>query len=534
MIATSIHDILAELRTQATDERDKGDRFERLMVAFLTTDPLYAHRYAHVWRWADWPGRPHGQDAGIDLVAEERDTNQLCAIQCKFYDPAHELQKADIDSFFTASGKAAFSSRMIISTTDRWSKHAEEALEGQQLPVTRLRVQDLDDSAIDWSEFRLAQPERLGRRKARVLRPHQESALADVTAGFATSDRGKMIMACGTGKTFTALRIAEQIAPADGAVLFLAPSISLVSQSLKEWSREAAEPMRAFAVCSDVKVGKRTQSEDIGAYDLAYPATTNAVRLHAQVAAGYGTGRTVIFATYQSLKVIADAQGLGLPEFDLVICDEAHRTTGVTLADEDESAFVRIHDAGYIRAVRRLYMTATPRIYDDSSKTTAQEGNAVLCSMDDPLMYGPEFHRLGFGEAVGKGLLTDYKVLVLAVDEERISKVFQAQLADLNNELPLEDRAKIVGCWNALAKRGVSGTTLADDPRPMRRAVAFAKSIAASRQIEKHFSDVIRQYVLSDTSGTLLRCNVKHVDGTFNALARNERLDWLSPNPPMR
>jgi predicted helicase len=269
---TTIFDVLDELRATSTDERDKGDRFERLMAAYLRTDPLYERKYSNVWLWNQWPGRDGKVDTGIDLVAEESDGGGLCAIQCKCYDASHSLQKSDIDSFFTASGKLGFSSRMVVSTTDKWSVHAEEALENQQIPVIRLRVQDLDESPVDWSQFSLVHPDVLERRAQKHLRPHQAVALEKVKSGFGEHDRGKLIMACGTGKTFTSLKITEDIVPAGGSAMFLVPSISLLSQSLKEWSSEATVPLRIFAVCSDVRVGKRTDSEDIGTYDLAYPA----------------------------------------------------------------------------------------------------------------------------------------------------------------------------------------------------------------------------------------------------------------------
>ncbi len=524
---TSIDSLLDELRDAAWDERDKGDRFERLIASYLRTDPLYVQKYDEVWRWSDWPERP-GVDTGIDLVARDRETGELCAIQCKFYDPNHTLQKADIDSFFTASGKEGFTSRLIVSTTDKWSKNAEDALEGQQVPVSRLRVQDLDESGIDWSQFSLATPERMELKTHKSLRPHQELALQNVVQGLAMGDRGKLIMACGTGKTFTSLRITEHIVPRGGSVLFLVPSISLLSQALKEWAVDAVVPLRTYAVCSDVRVGKRTKSEDIGSYDLAFPATTNAAKLHEQMQATRDADAiTIVFSTYQSIQAISDAQKLGMAEFDLVICDEAHRTTGVTLADTDESYFVRVHDNEFLKAKKRLYMTATPRIYDDASKGVAQENDAVLCSMDDESVFGLELHRLGFGEAVGANLLTDYKVLVLAVDETYVSKVFQNQLADRNHELQLDDAAKIVGCWNGLFKRGMSQETFEFDTAPMRRAVAFARSIKDSERVTRMFNQIIVDYAVASGSDSLLQCEVEHVDGTFNALRRNEKLDWL-------
>jgi predicted helicase len=373
------------------------------------------------------------------------------------------------------------------------------------------------------------------------LRDHQRVALDKVRDGLAVRDRGKLIMACGTGKTFTSLKIAEELVPAGGTVLFLVPSISLLSQSLREWTQESEVELRPFAVCSDTKVGKRTkaqESEDISVVDLALPATTNPTRLHSQLSdTAAGAGRvTVIFSTYQSIAVVAEAQAMGLGDFDLVICDEAHRTTGATLAGVEESAFVRVHDNTFLRAAKRLYMTATPRIYDDASKTKAGQAQAVLASMDDETMYGPELHRLGFGEAVTAGLLTDYKVLVLAVDEKSVSRTFQAQLADENSELKLDDVAKIVGCWNGLAKRGQLESGFTGDPVPMTRAVAFARSIKDSQKFADEFRAIVADYITTTgigddddptTDDAPLLCEVEHVDGTFNVLRRNEKLDWL-------
>ncbi|RZI81689.1 MAG: damage-inducible protein [Rubrivivax sp.] len=530
MSETTIHHILDELAEAATDHRDKGGKFERLMKAYLTTDPLYVSRFSDVWMWNDWPDRKGKADTGIDLVAQERDTGALVAIQCKFYAPTYTLQKGDIDSFFTASGKSPFASRLIVSTTDKWSKHAEDALETQQIPCARMRVADLDDSAVDWSKFSLAKPDHVVLRTKKKPFKHQQAALKAVAKGFAEHERGKMIMACGTGKTFTSLKIMEQETPSNGLVLFLVPSISLLSQTLKEWTAQATDEIRAFAVCSDTKVGKH--SEDIAIHDLAFPATTDAKRLGQAIAARpkNDTRRTVIFSTYQSIDVISQAQKKhGLGEFDLIVCDEAHRTTGVTLAENDESAFVRVHKPEFLAAKHRLYMTATPKIYADESKTKADEAGAEIASMDDVALFGPEFHRLGFGEAVSQGLLADYKVMVLAVDEKSVTKTFQSQLADENKELNLDDVVKIVGCWNGLSKR--LATTEGDntaqlDPHPMRRAVAFARDIKSSKHLAKLFPEVIDQYI-DGQDDDLLRCEAEHVDGTFNVLLRNQKLDWL-------
>lgn len=545
----TIHSVLEEFRQEATSNRDLGDRFERLVWAYLRLDPLYTDRFSNVWMWNEWPQKGDVGDVGIDVVAEERATGEFCAIQCKFFLPDHTIAKEDIDSFFTASGKALFTSRMIVSTTDKWSKNAEDALKDQSKPILRLRVQDLDASPVDWSKFDLKRPQDLVLSNRKALRDHQKAALKDVIAGFETADRGKLIMACGTGKTFTALKIAEQLAP-KGHVLFLVPSLSLLSQSLREWTAQAAPPIHSLAVCSDANIGKRAakaddDKTDITTYDLAFPATTSAKwivknyeAVHSLAKKGKAPAQmTVVFSTYQSIEAVSQAQKAGLPEFDLVICDEAHRTTGVTLSGEDESHFVKVHDANFIKAKKRLYMTATPRVYGDQAQTQAREADAELCSMDDVEKFGTELHRLGFGEAVGKSLLSDYKVLVLAVDQKYVSKTFQRQIADDNNELDLDDAVRITGCWNGLAKRFDQATATAADLQGdvlhMRRAVAFSRSIKDSKAFVQKFAQIVTAYRETHPDAeNLLHCELDHVDGTYDALKRNARLDWLKANAP--
>ena len=551
MATRSVHAVLAQFREEATSNRDLGDRFERLICRYLELDPLYTERFSHVWMWNEFPLKGKVGDVGIDVVAEERSTGEYCAIQCKFYLPDHTLSKEDLDSFFTASGKSLFTSCMIVSTTDKWGKNAEHALVNQSKPVTRLRVQDLDASPIDWSKFDLKRPQDLGIRKRKTPKDHQKDALKDVVKGLAEADRGKLIMACGTGKTFTSLCVAEKIAP-KGHVLFLVPSLSLMSQSLREWTAESTHPLHSLAVCSDANIGKKhtkgdDDQADITTQDLAFPATTSARQIVKHYQATHALAQkksaaaqmTVVFSTYQSIQAVSDAQKAGLPDFDLIICDEAHRTTGVTLSGEDESHFVKVHDADFIRGKKRLYMTATPRIYSDDTKGKAKDADAELCSMDDAAIFGAELHRLGFGEAVSKGLLADYKVLVLAVDEKYVSKTFQGQIADANNELNLDDAVKITGCWNGLAKRldraTASDADLQGDTGPMRRAVAFSRSIKDSKAFTEKFAQLIEAYRVSHLDEeNILDCQLDHVDGTFNALRRNALLDWLKADAPDR
>ncbi|WP_194904892.1 DEAD/DEAH box helicase [Catenulispora rubra] len=546
-MGTSVQDVIRDIRAKATSNSERGSLFEQLMVGYLVTDALFADRFEKVWRWKDWPGNGGRPDTGIDLVGLEREGGGFCAIQCKFYEPDHTITKPDIDSFLAASSKVEFTSRLIISTTEKWNQNAEDAITEQQPPVNLIGLAELAASSIDWDAITITGDLQIDladfhRHDRKQPREHQETAIATVLEGFADHDRGKLIMACGTGKTFTALKIAEELANRkvmgdDGdeptRVLFLLPSISLLSQTLREWTDNTELNLHPFAVCSDAKATARAakdDSQDIRAHDLALPSTTDPKVLVARtMKSKAGTGElSVIFSTYQSIDVISQAQAMGMPEFDLIVCDEAHRTTGVTLAGADESHFVKVHDNDFLAAAKRLYMTATPRIYTDSSKEQVSRSDAMLASMDDEKLFGPEFHRLGFGEAVERKLLTDYKVIVLAIDEQYVSAHFQAQFAN-DGELNLEDRCKIVGCWNALSKRSgrdaESGGGFAPDEPPMKRAVAFAANIAASKKIRDLFPDTVDQFRTGPNDG--VRCEVHHVDGTMNALVRNKELNWL-------
>ncbi|TDT64436.1 type ISP restriction/modification enzyme [Frigoribacterium sp. PhB116] len=536
---TSIHDLLAEYAQIAPDARTKGRLFERLTRVFLTTDPTWTARFDEVWLWQDWPGRDGKPDTGIDLVARERHGGGWCAIQCKFYAPASTIQKGDLDSFFTASGKHPFTSRIVVATAPL-GKNAQDAMVGQGLPSNQIPVDEFDQSDIDWSTYSFDKPDEVASPLKKQLRAHQQEALDAVQRGFADHDRGKLVMACGTGKTFTSLRIAEEIAGAGGSVLFLVPSIALLSQTLKEWSAERAMDMRAFAVCSDSKVGR--VSEDFTVADLAYPATTNTTQLLTEVAKSSAPdGLTVFFSTYQSIDVIARAQAEGLAPFDLVICDEAHRTAGFIRQGAEESAFLRVHSDESIQAQARLYMTATPKIYAESARSQADENAAVLYSMDDEAVFGPVFHRLGFGEAVERDLLTDYRVLVLTIDEDSIGSAFQETFA-ANGELNIPDAARIVGIYNGLAKRGVQGidTTAPNAHKPLRRAVAFSRSIADSKTVRGYLNgydgvDGVRADSIAgrridrdaDGDEQTFRLEADHVDGGMNILERNQKLEWL-------
>ncbi len=509
MAQTALTQLLDNFRQAAQTEREKGTYFEELIVSYLRNEATYRDLYSDVWTYADWAKLQglDGRDAGIDLVAKTQGTGEYHAIQCKLYAEDYKPQKSDIDSFFTASGKKPFTHRIIVSTCLHWSEHAEDALRDQQPPVSKIDLFDLENSQIDWAQY---QPKKaVVIKAAKTLRPHQTNALNATLKGFQTANRGKLIMACGTGKTLTSLKIAEAQAGKGKRVLFLVPSLSLLSQTLTEWTQESGIPLHSFAVCSDSDVGKKRKKDDdtvqTFTHELRYPATTQPARLAAEMARRHdGEHMSVVFSTYHSIDVISQAQKAhGLADFELIVCDEAHRTTGATFGDEDESNFVKVHDANFIKAAKRLYMTATPRIYGDSAKATAERDNVALCSMDDKALYGEELYVITFSEAVKRGLLVDYKVIVLSVEETHINRRLQSLLKDENNQLKVDDAAKIVGCWKALSKQGLSDD-LIDDHDPMKRAVAFCQVIevskgakthkVSSKNIAKMFKSVVEAY----------------------------------------
>ncbi|WP_232820710.1 DEAD/DEAH box helicase family protein [Thalassobius sp. I31.1] len=407
-----LQEILNTYRQAARTEREKGDYFEKLVRVFLENDDTQKQFYSEVVPFADW-AKSQGWsnvDTGIDLVATLADGAGYAAIQCKFYAPDHSIQKPDIDSFISAASNDLFTRLVIADTTQKeLGRNAKETLEKLSKEWNRIGINELEGSRIDWSQF--VRTGTVSLEKKKTPKPHQIQAIKEVTEKLAVADRGKLIMACGTGKTFTGLRIAETLAGQGKRVLFMVPSLALMSQTVREWKNDCQEEFTAFSACSDTKVGRRADADslDLNVHDLAFPATTDPEKIARQVTDAPADRMTVVFSTYHSIDVLTRAQKQhGLPEFDLVICDEAHRTTGVKLKEEDDaSVFMRIHDDAYVTAKKRLYMTATPRIFADTAKRKADDHDAELASMDDPKKFGEDLFHRGFGWAVENELLTD-------------------------------------------------------------------------------------------------------------------------------
>lgn len=541
--------LLGKLREQSFSERNKGNNFEKLIQGYLRTDPTYSNKFSNVWLWNEFPYRTQfgGTDLGIDLVCLTH-TGDYWAVQCKFYDEDTYIDKPSVDTFLSTSGRhfsdensesVSFSVRLWISTTEKWSSHAIETLHQQQPQVQRLHLSDLYNAPVEWDKIADGVFGSQAREPKKQLREHQQTALECTHNYFKEADRGKLIMACGTGKTFTSLKIAEHETGGKGLILFLVPSIALLGQTLREWSAQSEKPINSICICSDSTVSdtKAKRKDIVGdsIIDLPLPASTDTKTILKQFddIKKYDTGgMTVVFSTYQSIERISEAQKVliknGYPEFDLIICDEAHRTTGVTLKeDTDESSFVKVHKNDFIRAKKRLYMTATPKLYGDNAKTKADEMEAVLCSMDDEQLYGDEIYRIGFAEAVNKGLLCDYKVLILTVSEDEVPMTVQNMIANKDIQIDTTDAAKLIGCINALSKQilGDADIIKNSDPEPMRRAVAFCQTIDASKEITNAFASV--QKTSQDERNAMVNVISQHIDGSMSAGIRENKLRWL-------
>ncbi|QEE08868.1 N-6 DNA methylase [Bartonella kosoyi] len=537
----TLRSLLKYYRQKAKSPRELGTMFENLVMVYLSEAPLQKQEYEKVQTYLEW-AKEHdedGTDIGIDLVATIRDEGGYAAIQCKCYNASHIIKKEDIDSFIAASGKKIFTRRILVDSTETdWSNNVELTCEGQEVRIQRINLFDLESSQIDWSAYKEQGQAVLKEKLKKKLLDHQKEALEKVCEGLKEADRGKLIMACGTGKTFTSLKIAETIAGKGKRVLFLVPSLALVSQTIREWTEDTEVPLRSFAVCSDTQVGKRRKNNkndtlEFDSSDLALPATTDAKELASKAGKVSHDLMTVVFSTYHSIQVISDAQKkYDLPEFDLIICDEAHRTTGASLGTEDnESDFIKVHDNSIIQGKKRLYMTATPKIFTDDAKRRADEINAVLASMDDEELYGKELYTYTFSKAVQNELLAPYKIIVLGVNEEEVSQSIQHLMTDENYELILDDKTKIIGCYQALAKIDLK-IDLSDDPNPMRRALAFCKDIKTSERIRDTFNSQEIQKELYDLHKVYketppLDCTFDHIDGTQSAKTRHKALDWL-------
>jgi predicted helicase len=457
---------LKYIRDNSENSTEKGTGFESLVKLYLENDDVQSQFYEKIYWWSEWAEKRKGfdkNDTGIDLVAKIRGKETFASIQAKFYDKNYPIKKSDIDSWISRSTSDLFTEMLLIDTSGaELGAKSQNTLDNlsDTKDYRRIQLADIDNSRIDWSNF--IENKKLTKKDKHPLKEHQKKAIKDIKKGLQSTNRGQLIMACGTGKTFTSLRLTEDIVNEGDLVLYMVPSLALMSQTVQEWKSQSIKNINAFSVCSDQEVGKNKKIKEdkirLRLSDLAFPATTCARKLASEIELSGKKAINVVFATYHSIDVISKSQKkYNLSDFDFVICDEAHRTTGEkTLSEEQESHFVKIHSDKNVKAKKRLYMTATPKIYTENAKKIAQERSTELSSMDDEAKFGKRLHHLSFGEAVEEGLLTDYKVIVLTMDEEIVSDKIQSLFSNPESPLQLKEAAKIVGCFKALGKEGFS------------------------------------------------------------------------------
>ena len=317
--------------------------------------------------------------------------------------------------------------------------------------------------------------------------------------GFEGYDRGRLIMACGTGKTFLSLRLAESMVGVGGTVVYLVPTIALISQIMWEWSRYQGIDHRYLSVCSDESVGsvgKYDSGDKFWLSELVIRPSTDTKKVTQKLRKiqeedknNKNKKMTVIFSTYHSIDVLVGAQKRGIGMFDLVICDEAHHTTGI-----EDSAFVRIHDREALRTRKCLFMTATQRLYGEGSKKKAEAKEVTLYSMDDERKYGPVFHEFKFSQAIDQGILLDYRVIVLQVSERFASEVLtDLDMGDDKKKLNISKVGKYIGCWKGMLYPLEEDGVVEDIP-PRRRGVAFTSRIKDSKLFKSQFWNVIKAY----------------------------------------
>jgi superfamily II DNA or RNA helicase len=489
------------------DPRVRGKQFEHVCKWFLTNDPTYKNTLRKVWLWNEWTGR-WGGDAGIDLVAEDHE-GRLWAIQAKAYAPEHTVTKADVDKFLAESSRAVFSYRLLIATTDKLHHVARRTINDQEKQVAFVGLSDLLTSEVDWRtnplDMRPSPPP-----KPAKPREHQREAIRDVVKGFTKSGRGQLIMACGTGKTLASLFIKEKLAAE--RTLVLVPSLSLLKQTMQMWAVSRRVPFERLPVCSDQTVGLSGEDAAVAhTSELGVPVTTDPHDIGAFLRRR--SGPRVVFSTYQSSPQIAAAFAAGrVPAFDLVIADEAHRVAGIESSD-----FATVLDEAAIKARRRLFMTATPRYFTGRVLKAAQEADLEVASMDDTSKFGTVFHRLTFGEAIKRDLLTDYQVAVVGVDNDTyLDWAERGTLVTLDGKKVTDARtlAGQIGLAKAMRKYD------------LHRTISFHSRVARAREFASEMPEVIAWMPARQRPKGVLWSS--YASGEMTAGQRHVRLQHLS------
>jgi len=484
-----------------------GKEFEQFCKHFLETSPEYAHQFEKVWLWDEWPNK-WSHDKGIDLVAKYKGRDAYCAVQAKCYAAHNTVPYNEVTNFLADSNRAEIEDRILMMSTNKLNeKTSKEVISGQEKQVTILDRDYFENKAKFDYPSHISE---LGKAKAKPPaspRTHQITAINDVEKGLQENDRGQLIMACGTGKTFTTLWIKERLKA--NTVLVLLPSLSLLSQTMREWVWGANERFEALAVCSDPTVGKsKNNDEDISTAEVG-KVTWHVDEIQAFLRS---SNPKVIFCTYQSSELIQIAQeDKTIPQFDLVVCDEAHRCAG-----KANAGFATVLHDEKIRAKKRLFTTATPRYYGKSVRSAAEGRGVEIIGMDDEAKFGPVVHKLTFGQAIAMGRLTDYQVVLVGVDEPMVREwIMEGEIVSYGDQNHTDARtlAAKIAVLKAIKDYGLN------------RVISFHTNIRRAKDFASDVFDVAE--IIEDPYRPTGKIWSRHVDGTMSAGKRRDLISGL-------
>jgi superfamily II DNA or RNA helicase len=504
------HSFLTLISTLSPDNHMRGVQLENLCKWLLETDPRYKSKLEKVWLWDDWPER-WGPDCGIDLVA--RDTEgKTWAIQAKCYAPEYSVTKHDIDKFLSESSNEKIDQRLLIATTDGLGANAKGVIERQNptKPINLLMLSDLLEAPVEWPK-NLAELSSGQVKKAYSPKPYQQIAIDKVVNNI--DQRGQLIMACGTGKTLTALWIAEKLQ--HETTLVLLPSLLLLSKTLTEWLTHSKTEFSYLPVCSDSTVSKSADDIQMTTSDLSFPSTTDLSEIAKFIKR---PGRKVIFSTYQSSPQIAEAyKTYELKELGLIVADEAHRCAGKPGTDYTTALFDE-----NIPAKQRLFMTATPRIFQARIQKKASESGVDVVSMDNEEVFGPALHKLTFGQAIKDSLLSDYQVVIVGINNSLYADMITNRRLIETEEKNIQSDAQSFASHIGLAK--------AIKKYDLRRVISFHSRVSAARDFSGVLPDVVDW--MSEASRPEGELVTNFVSGEMSTFYRNKSLRVLGEIAP--
>ena len=450
-------------------DTDKGKPFSVFCKWFLENDPEWSKTVDKVWLWNDYPNKWQTRFSVTDLVFRDKE-NQIWAVKAKCYGDDKSTTESDMKSFLNDTGCKEVACRLWMQTNNKMEEKAEKSFKGQDKPIIVFKLNNFLNAQIDYpiSYYDLYQAKA---KTKPTPDTHQLEAIAAVKSRLQSIDRGQMIMACGTGKTFTSLWIKEALQA--HTTLVLLPSLSLLSQTMREWAWACNTNFEILNVCSDKSVGNNT--EDMDPADAPFRVTSEPDEIAKFL---MKPEQKVIFCTYQSSPLIAEVQSEpSIPFFDLTIADEAHRCAG-----KSDASFATVLDSEAIRSNKRIFTTATPRYFGKVIKDAAKARDLAVIGMDNEAVFGPVVYQLTFGEAIRRDLLSDYQVVIVGVNEPMVKVWIDKQevVAIFPDE---QTDARTLGAKIGLIK--------AIKDYDLKRVISFHSRVKRAKEFSEELVDVV-------------------------------------------